>query len=322
MAEQHETFGIKGMHCKSCVHLVESKVGSIKGVNSIKVDLSHDKAQVSYKPEETSLERIKQEVEALGYRAGGPPARKSKGILQGIAYGLVPHIGCIGFIIGSIIGVTMLTEFARPLLMNRYFFYILVGISLLFATTGAILYLRSNGLLSLAGMRKKWLYLSTMYGTTVGVNILLFLLVFPLLANVSTSQAATGNAVAANVAGDPTSPSAISSLQLQVDIPCSGHAPLISSELKTLAGVTQVQFSVPNKFDVGYDSAKTSKEQILALEVFKEYPATVISESESATGGTATSHAERTSLELNPGASCGCGSCGESSGGSCGSAAS
>jgi copper chaperone CopZ len=66
---------------------------------------------------------------------------------------------------------------------------------------------------------------------------------------------------------------------LGVDIPCSGHAPLISDELKKIDGVSSVQFSLPNVFDVKYDSSKASKQQILSLEVFKTYKATVLSES-------------------------------------------
>jgi len=65
---------------------------------------------------------------------------------------------------------------------------------------------------------------------------------------------------------------------LQVNIPCPGHAPLIIGELKTIGGVKAVKFKFPNLFDVGYDPEKTSKEQILSLDVFGTYKATVVSE--------------------------------------------
>jgi hypothetical protein len=42
--------------------------------------------------------------------------------------------------------------------------------------------------------------------------------------------------------------------------------------------VTGIQFSLPNIFEVTYDSTKTSKQQILALDVFKAYKATVLDE--------------------------------------------
>jgi hypothetical protein len=190
---------------------------------------------------------------------------KGKNILQGIAYGLIPHIGCIAFIIGSVLGATVLMQFFKPILLNRYFFYILVLISVSFATISSAFYLKKNGILSSAGVKRKWKYLSTMYGSTIGINLLLFLVVFPLLANATASSPTTSFSVVGSA-----------SLRLQVDIPCSGHAPLITQELKTINGVTDVKFSLPNVFDVRYDSAKTSKAQILSLDVFKTYKATVI----------------------------------------------
>ncbi len=62
------------------------------------------------------------------------------------------------------------------------------------------------------------------------------------------------------------------------DIPCPGHAPLITSELKKINGVKDVKFSFPNLFEVKYNSLKTSKEEILSLKVFNTYKATVINE--------------------------------------------
>jgi len=190
--------------------------------------------------------------------------------LKGIIYGLIPHIGCITFIIGSILGVTVLMQFFKPLLMNRYFFHILVLISLLFATVSSFLYLRKNGILSLAGIKRKWKYLATMYSSTIGINLILFMVIFPLLANVST-MSTTGAVV--GVTGNNND---FFSLRIKVDIPCPGHAPLISEELKSINGLTGVQFIFPNVFDVKYDSKKTSEQEILSLEVFKTYKANVL----------------------------------------------
>jgi hypothetical protein len=97
----------------------------------------------------------------------------------------------------------------------------------------------------------------------------------------------------------------ISSIRLKVDIPCSGHAPLISQELKSINGVVGVQFSFPNIFDVKYDSTKTSKQQILSLDVFKTYKATVL---ESTTQqNTQQSNNQPSSSGGGCGGSCGCG---------------
>ena len=234
--------------------------------------------------------------------------KESKGLLSGLIYGIVPHIGCIAFIIGSILGVTVLTQFFKPLLLNPYFFHILVLLSLGFATLSSILYLRKNGLLSISGAKRKWKYLSTMYGSTIGINLLLFLIIFPILANISFAQAITGNFVAAINNSEFVE---LSSLRLQVDIPCSGHATLISSELKTIDGVNGVQFNLPNIFDVKYDLSKTSKQQILELEVFKTYKATVLSES---SNQQALTLEQQATLAQTVGRSC----CGGSCSGSCG----
>jgi len=280
---QEKIIDIKGMHCKSCVEKIESKLSQINGLEDARVSLVEEKAFVKFDPTKVDVDTIKKEIENIGYETNVTSdesasipvtdVKPSKSSLkQGIVYGLMPHIGCIAFIIGSVLGVTVLTQFFRPLLLNPYFFHILVLLSLGFATLSSVLYLRKNGLLSTVGAKRKWKYLSTMYGSTIGINLLLFLIIFPLLANVSFAQSPTGNFIAGVN-------SSLSILKLQVDIPCSGHATLISGDLKTVSGVTGVQFSLPNIFEVTYDSSKTSKQQILALDVFKTYNAAVLSES-------------------------------------------
>ncbi|MBT5023327.1 hypothetical protein HOK51_07215 [Candidatus Woesearchaeota archaeon] len=202
----------------------------------------------------------------------------STGWKSGLLYGLIPHIGCIAFIIGSILGVTVLMQFFKPLLMNRYFFHFLIALSLVFATLSSTLYLKKQNLMSWAGAKKKWKYLFGMYGSTVGINLVLFMFIFPLLANFSVADSLSGSAVLNN--GFDNSNNFVE-LNIAVDIPCPGHAPLISNELKTIEGVYGVEFSFPNKFAVNYNSDQTSKSEMLSLEVFDEYPATVLSESQS-----------------------------------------
>jgi hypothetical protein len=193
---------------------------------------------------------------------------KKKGFWKGVLFGAIPHIGCILFIIASILGATVLTSFFKPLLMSKNFFYWLFAVSFLFATLSALFYLRKNKMLNIEGIKKKKKYLLIMYGSTIGINLLLFLVIFPLMANISFAGAVTG-------ANQGENSGSLSSLTLQVQIPCSGHASLISSELRTISGVKDVKFSLPNKFEVTYDST-TSKNEIISLDVFKQYPATII----------------------------------------------
>ena len=62
-------------------------------------------------------------------------------------------------------------------------------------------------------------------------------------------------------------------ITLKVTIPCSGHAYLIEGALKKISGIANVKFRAPNYFDVEYDSTKISSQEILALEVFRQYKA-------------------------------------------------
>jgi copper chaperone len=301
-----ETVDIKGMHCQSCVKLIESGVGSLEGVESVKVDLIKNNAQVRFDAETISLGEIKKEIVNLGYNIDKEVGGGRKGnntLMQGLAYGLIPHIGCIAFIIGSVLGVTLLMEFFRPLLMNYYFFHYLVILSLGFATLSSVIYLRKNGFFSLAGIKRKRQYLSVMYGSTVGINLVLFMLIFPLLANVPTVSAldATGNIIGYSE-GD------LSSAKLAVDIPCPGHAPLISEELQTLPGIAGIQFGFPNEFTINYLPGEVSVDDMMGLEVFKTYKATVLEEA----------NAPVEIEETAPAGCCGSPTCGSSSGGGCG----
>lgn len=227
------------------------------------------------------------------------PAKEGKGFLQGLIYGLIPHAGCIAFILFSVLGVTAATSFFRPLLMNRYFFHILILLSLAFATISAALYLKKNSSFSLNGAMRKWKYLSILYGTSVGVNALLFLVVFPLAANMN------GAAVAAE---------GLSEMTLKVDIPCSGHAPLISESLKKVDGVESVKFRFPNYFDVAYNQDKTSASELVSIDVFTPYPAEIISGGET----NAANNISAYSPQNQPASGCiSCGGCSGACGGAC-----
>jgi len=96
------------------------------------------------------------------------------------------------------------------------------------------------------------------------VNLLFFLVVFPAVANVDFGPDSS------ELSAD------ISRNILQVDIPCPGHAFLINSELRTLDGVEKSQFESPDYFEVFYNDEKVNLEEIISLEVFEEYEATVV----------------------------------------------
>ena len=285
-----ETIIIKGMHCKNCTESVKRKLMRLKGVKNAKVNLANESAIVEFDPKKMTMDELLEEVSSLGYdvEAGDiSKSGKSKNIKsgaslkQGIIYGLLPHTGCIAFIVATVLGVTVATELFKPLLMNPYFFYILIAISFIFATISVFFYLKNQGFIGIKLtdgkmefdfasniLQRKWKYLSTMYGTTIGINLLLFFFIFPYLANFDTNPPITG----AYVAGD------FDVVTMSVKIPCPGHAPLISGELKKVSGVLGVKFRMPNLFDVTYDSSITT-DDILSPDVFNTYKPTLLDES-------------------------------------------
>ncbi|TET84220.1 MAG: hypothetical protein E3J36_01890 [Candidatus Nealsonbacteria bacterium] len=216
-------------------------------------------------------------------------------------------------------------------MLNPYFFYILIVISLVFATFSAIFYFKQQGFISLSrisdgleisflpsGIKRKWKYLLTLYGTTISINLLLFMIIFPIAANISSGSTFTAALVGAfgGDSGEIQLSDSDSLLTLKVNIPCPGHAPLIIGELKEVNGVEGVRFKFPNLFDVGYESEKTSKEKILSLDVFKTYKATVIDEEEGVGVAQLINSKEQPQALNNPGSCCG----GSGSGGcGCGS---
>lgn len=203
-----------------------------------------------------------------------PAAKEGKGVLSGILLGIVPHSVCIAFIVFSAIGATVAVGFMRDLLLLPYLFPLLVLISLAFATLAAVLYLRRSGEISWAGVARRRGYLATLYATTIGVNLLLFMVVLPLAANLDAGGTAYAASTAGSLGSEPAAPS--SEVRLQVDIPCPGHAPLIMGELRNLGGIQRVVYAFPNVFDVWYNDTSLSVGDIVSLEVFETYKARVI----------------------------------------------
>ncbi|MEM5828615.1 MAG: hypothetical protein QW197_03925, partial [Candidatus Aenigmatarchaeota archaeon] len=136
-------------------------------------------------------------------------------------------------------------------------------------------------------IKNRWKYLTTLYASTIGTNVLFFLIIFPLLANYQS------NLVSAQLSEN------FETITLKVDIPCSGHSPLVIDELKKVDGIISVKFRFPNYFDVTYDKTKISKDQILSLEIFKNFKATLISEGSNQQSSQSLGYSSKTQ-------SCGC----------------
>lgn len=196
--------------------------------------------------------------------------KDKKGIIYGLIYGLIPHSFCIAYIILSVLGATAGVAIFRNLFFIPYLFQILIILSFVFATVSAGIYLKRMGLLSIEGIKIKWKYLTVLYSTIIAVNLLLFFVIFPATANINSASIFKNSASAIN------SSALMENLTLKVDIPCSGHANVIINELKSINGVVLTMYKDPDIFEISYDSAKTSPEKIMALEIFKTYKCEII----------------------------------------------
>lgn len=63
------TLFIEGMSCDHCKMTLEKGIGGLKGVSSVKVNLSQNQAEVEFDPREVSLTDIKKKIFDLGYKA-------------------------------------------------------------------------------------------------------------------------------------------------------------------------------------------------------------------------------------------------------------
>lgn len=249
------------MTCQACKNKIELELLKQKNIKDAKANIKENKVEITHEGDVDKKE-IQTKIKTLGYKT-----KKQNATRQGILYGLIPHAGCIAFIIASIIGATFFMNAFRPLLMSTYFFYALIGVSIIFATISAAIYLKNNGLLSMQGIRRQKKYLATLYSATIIINLVLFLLIFPLTANFAAARASTANEYS-------------ETLELYVIIPCSGHASLIINELMQEDGVQEVRYSFPYKFTTKYDGNITNPEKILEAEIFKEFRASLTEFSE------------------------------------------
>ena len=69
MSMEKADLKITGMHCESCVKLIEKALSKVKGVGSVVVNFAAGKALVNYDPELTDPSRLVKEVEKRGYGA-------------------------------------------------------------------------------------------------------------------------------------------------------------------------------------------------------------------------------------------------------------
>lgn len=58
-----------GMHCHSCIMLIQMNVGDLEGVEKVEADLASGVTHVLYDPDRVTVEQIVKEIESTGYGA-------------------------------------------------------------------------------------------------------------------------------------------------------------------------------------------------------------------------------------------------------------
>lgn len=69
MTEVKKTFPVKGMHCASCVRVIEKSLSRVPGVSAASVNLALQQASVTYDEEKVTDQNLVSAVANVGYRA-------------------------------------------------------------------------------------------------------------------------------------------------------------------------------------------------------------------------------------------------------------
>ena len=78
VVEHEVSFKVGGMTCVMCVKAIERAVGELSGVSEVSVNLSAEKASISYDPGEVGIRDIREAVEGAGYDFLGVEGEESE----------------------------------------------------------------------------------------------------------------------------------------------------------------------------------------------------------------------------------------------------
>lgn len=70
---EQKTLNVKGMSCGHCISSIEGNVGKLNGVESVKVNLSEGKVDLSFDPNVVNQKEITDVIEDQGYKVEEEP---------------------------------------------------------------------------------------------------------------------------------------------------------------------------------------------------------------------------------------------------------
>lgn len=134
MAEVKATFPIKGMHCASCVNVLEKALKRVEGVQDANVNLATEKATVTYDDKRCTPGQMESAVAGVGYRAmveGEAIDDEREKVEKQKELKSLRNKVIVSLIIGALIfwgGLPGLMEFAPAFLRNFWLQLILASI--------------------------------------------------------------------------------------------------------------------------------------------------------------------------------------------------
>ncbi len=179
---------------------------------------------------------------------------RNKGIKSGVLAGIIPHAGCIAIIVFALLGVTVANSFFIRFLSNKYYIPVVFSISLLIAGVSAFFYTRR---FQNRRIMSHWKYLSILFASVIIINLFMIYFVFPVAAKLNNRQSEGYYSIKIDFTG----------------LPCSGHIPLVISELEKVEGIKAVNYVSGDTFEIFYDSGLINKEDILEQNICRELKA-------------------------------------------------
>lgn len=73
---------VEGMHCASCVGLIEQALGALEGVQSVRVALPLKRVEIHFDPARTQAPRLIARIEALGFKTTRPGAGSERSTVE------------------------------------------------------------------------------------------------------------------------------------------------------------------------------------------------------------------------------------------------
>lgn len=158
---------IGGMMCASCLSVVEDAIGEVEGVSGVSVDLSSERAYVTYNPKIASVSDMRAAIEGAGYTYLGVAGEESEEAEKREVEARERDLGdkrrriLVGFAAGALLMVLGMAPLSPPLPMP----YLMLVIS-----TPPFVYLASPIFSAgLRALRHRSLTMDVMYSMGIGV---------------------------------------------------------------------------------------------------------------------------------------------------------